>query len=222
MLFYDYAKYDDLFTYFQSNHKSLNLLKDGKDKIKLAWDISQGVKYLHNKKILHLDLRSANILLEQDEVRKTLKPKISNFLWSINLCDNKTFVYPKITISPKDKVWKRWYDPDRLLNRESLVASSDIYSLGLLFWEIAWCEAGNLPFKNVSIKNLHNHLQKGNQETMPKLPIEYQRWKGIVNQMCQFKSEERYNIGDVEIIMGNLYKGRSESMSSFSTDATYY
>ncbi|CAB4374532.1 unnamed protein product [Rhizophagus irregularis] len=38
-----------------------------KEKIKLAWDISQGVKYLHNKKILHLDLRSANILLEQDE-----------------------------------------------------------------------------------------------------------------------------------------------------------
>ncbi|PKY46451.1 hypothetical protein RhiirA4_402516 [Rhizophagus irregularis] len=57
---------------------------------------------------------------------------------------------------------------------------------------------------------------------MPKLPIEYQRWKGIVNQMCQFKSEERYNIGDVDIIMENLYKGRSESMSSFSTDATYF
>jgi hypothetical protein len=50
MLFYDYAKYD-LFTYFQVNHKTWNLLKDWKDKIKLAWGISQGVKYLHDVRI---------------------------------------------------------------------------------------------------------------------------------------------------------------------------
>jgi hypothetical protein len=168
-----------------------------------------------------LDLRSANILLEQDEISNTLIPKISNFMWSRNLCDNKTFAYPKITISPKDKVWKRWYDPDRLLNRDNLVASSDVYSLGLLFWEIAWCKAGKLPFKKISIKNLHNHLQKDNQEKMPELPIEYQRWRDIVSKMCQFKSEGRYDIGSVEIIMGNLYKGRSESISSVSTDATF-
>ncbi|PKY46450.1 hypothetical protein RhiirA4_402514 [Rhizophagus irregularis] len=55
---------------------------------------------------------------------------------------------------------------------------------------------------------------------MPKLPIEYQRWKGIVKQMCQFKSEERDDIGSVEKFMGNLYRGRSESMSSFSSDGT--
>jgi hypothetical protein len=51
MLFYDYAKYDDLFTYFQVNHKSLNLLKDWKEKTKLAWKITQGVKYLHDVRI---------------------------------------------------------------------------------------------------------------------------------------------------------------------------
>ncbi|GES76937.1 kinase-like domain-containing protein [Rhizophagus clarus] len=220
MLFYDYVKYGDLFTYFQVHHNSLNLLNNWKEKIQLAWNISQGVKYLHDRKLLHLDLRSANILLEQDETRKTLIPKISNFLWSRNLCDNKTFVYPKITISSKSKVWKRWYDPDRLLGRENLVAASDVYSLGLLFWEIAWCKEGNLPFKNISIKNLQDYLHKNNQEEMPKLPIEYQRWKDIVNRMCQFKPEGRYDIGSVEIIMGNLYKGRSESMSSVSTDAT--
>ncbi|PKK56970.1 hypothetical protein RhiirC2_798934 [Rhizophagus irregularis] len=107
------VEYGDLFAYFQVNHRSLNLLKDWRDKIKLAWEITQGIKYLHNQKILHLDLRTET--------------------------------------------------------------SSDIYSLGLLFWEIAWCKAGNLPFKKVSIKNLYNHLQKNNQETMPKLPIEYQR-----------------------------------------------
>jgi serine/threonine protein kinase len=164
-----------------------------------------------------LDLRSANILLEQDG--KTLIPKISNFLWSRNLCDNKTFVYPKIT--SKEEVWKRWYDPDRLLNEENITKPSDIYSLGLLFWEIAWCKAGKLPFEKIPIENLYKHLRKNNQEKMPDLP-EYQRWGDIVNKMCQFKSGERNDIESVETIMRNLCKGRSESMSTVSTEATCY
>jgi hypothetical protein len=51
ILFYDHAEYGDLFAYFQVNHRSLNLLKDWRDKIKLAWEITQGIKYLHNVRI---------------------------------------------------------------------------------------------------------------------------------------------------------------------------
>jgi hypothetical protein len=165
-----------------------------------------------------LDLRSANILLKEDEMG--LVPKISNFLWSRDTCDNKTFVSPKIIIPFKEKVWKRWYDPDRLFNEENLALSSDIYSLGLLFWEIAWCKKENLPFEKIPIKNLYYHLQKYHQEQMPKLPVEYRRWENIVKRMCHLKSGERCNIGSVEIIMGKLYKGRSESQSSVSTLST--
>ncbi|CAG8454737.1 19577_t:CDS:10 [Rhizophagus irregularis] len=153
VLFYDYAEHGDLYTYIQVNHdSSRNLLKDWGKKIKLAWEITQGVKFLHNQKILHLDLRSANILLKEDEMGELI-PTISNFLWSRDTCDNKTFVY----------------------------------------------------------------LHKNNQEKMPELPKEYQRWENIVKKMCHLKAEERCNIGSVEIIMGKLYKRRSESQSSVST-----
>ena len=149
-----------------------------------------------------------------------LIPKISNFLWSKNLyAGRKTSVYPEITIPHNEMIWKRWHDPDRLLSEtsfESLLPPSDIYSLGLLFWEIAWCKAKNLPFKKVPVKNLHNHLQKKQEEMPADIPKEYQLWKDIVNKMCRFKSEERYDIGSVEMIMGKL-----RSMSLFvSTNAT--
>ncbi|PKY43389.1 hypothetical protein RhiirA4_457362, partial [Rhizophagus irregularis] len=115
------------------------------------------------------------------------------------------------------KIWKRWHDPDRLLDEENITSSSDIYSLGLLFWEIACCEKENLPFKGIQIKYLYSYLHKNNQEKMPELPKEYQRWENIVKKMCHLKAEERCNIGSVEMIMGKLYKRRSESQSSVST-----
>ncbi|CAB4397996.1 unnamed protein product [Rhizophagus irregularis] len=65
----------------------------------LAWGISIGVKYLHNQKIVHLDLRSENILLKYDEKEETLMPKISNFLWSREIYSGKTSAYPIITLS---------------------------------------------------------------------------------------------------------------------------
>ena len=49
-MFYDYAQRGDLFEYFQKNHNE-NLLKEWKNRIKLAWDISKGVNQLHNVSI---------------------------------------------------------------------------------------------------------------------------------------------------------------------------
>ncbi|CAG8504900.1 20843_t:CDS:10 [Rhizophagus irregularis] len=210
-LFYDCADYGDLFEYFQNNHNSSEhfYLSKWINKIKLAWGISIGVKYLHNQKIVHLDLRSENILLKYDEKEETLMPKISNFLWSREIYSGKTSAYPIITLSSGEEVWKRWYDPDRLRNKKryDFLPPSDIYSLGLLFWEIAWCKPKNLPFKDVPIKNLYNHLTYNNYEKLPEFPDEYQCWGFLINGMWKLKAEDRCNIMTVELSMGKLFKG---------------
>jgi len=129
-----------------------------------------------------------------------LIPRISNFLWSKNLHGNKTSVYPKITIPYDEKIWKRWHDPDRLLNEtsfESLLPPSDIYSLGLLFWEIAWFKPDNLPFKDIPIRELYNHL-RNNQEKLPKIPKEHKLWERLIDKMWQFNPENRCDITTVE------------------------
>ncbi|CAI2162136.1 5761_t:CDS:10 [Funneliformis geosporum] len=228
-LFYENTDYGDLFTYFQVNHNSSeNLVKDWKGKVKLAWEISQAIKFLHEnnklayfnqlrilqQRILHLDLRSANILLKYDATNNSLIPKISNFLWSKKLSVSKTFVHPKIPIPSKDKIWKRWHDPERLINGgnfESLLPSSDIYSLGLLFWEIAWCKEDNLPFKKVAIKKLYKHLQT-KEEKLPEIPKEYRQWELLIINMWQRKPVVRNDIMTVELIMRKLSKGRADSM----------
>uniref|UniRef100_U9SUG7 Protein kinase domain-containing protein n=1 Tax=Rhizophagus irregularis (strain DAOM 181602 / DAOM 197198 / MUCL 43194) TaxID=747089 RepID=U9SUG7_RHIID len=219
-LFYEYAE-RDLSEYFQNS--SANTSKDWKERIQIAWGISQGVRYLHDKSIIHLDLRSANILLKYDGTGEIPVPKITNFIWSIYLCATKTSVRPKIKSSSEEEIWKRWYDPDRLLhgsNFESILPSSDIYSLGLLFWEIVWCKAGNLPFKEVPIKKLYNHLQTNNYEILPEIPEEYKSWENLIKRMWRFKSEKRCNIKTVESTMLKLHKERTNSASSASSFLT--
>ncbi|CAI2162134.1 5760_t:CDS:10 [Funneliformis geosporum] len=215
-LFYEFANFGDLFSYFQGNQT--DLLNNWEEKIKLSLDITQGVRSLHRQGILHLDLRSANILLQYDETEKMLIPKISNFLWSKNLHSRKkTLAYPKITIPLDEMVWKRWYDPDRLLNEddfESLLPSSDIYSLGLLFWEIAWSKAGNLPFKDISIDKLYDHLRSNNKEKLPEISEEYRSWGHLIERMWQNKSEHNCNIHAVEKTLIKLFKCRNNSFSS--------
>ncbi|PKC74659.1 hypothetical protein RhiirA1_529427 [Rhizophagus irregularis] len=172
------------------------------------------------KKIVHLDLRSANILLKYDENEKTLMPKISNFLWSRDFYSGKTSAYPTIIISSGEEVWKRWYDSERLSNMRQFqipTTSADIYSLGLLFWEIAWCKPRNLPFKEVSIEKLYHHLRQYNHENLPELPVDYQHWRLLISKMWKFKAEDRCDINTVEMLMQRLYKGRSDSTSSVSS-----
>jgi serine/threonine protein kinase len=129
-------------------------------------------------------------------------------------------VHPKIKSSSEEEIWKRWYDPDRLShasNFESILPSSDIYSLGLLFWEIVWCKAENLPFKEVPIKKLYNHLQNNNCEKLPEIPDEYKNWENLIKRMWRFKSEDRCNIKTVESTLLKLLKERTISSSSASS-----
>ncbi|PKC17380.1 kinase-like protein, partial [Rhizophagus irregularis] len=66
----EWMEYGNLHEYYTNYRDSINL----EIKIKFALDICRGVAYLHGCKILHHDIQSANILV--NELRKV---KIANF-----------------------------------------------------------------------------------------------------------------------------------------------
>lgn len=47
--------------------------------LKVAIDVSKGMNYLHQNKIIHRDLKTANLLMDENEVRCPLK--FDNFKW---------------------------------------------------------------------------------------------------------------------------------------------
>merc|ERR1719412_2076593 len=114
-----------------------NLLRDGKavpPKKLVEWtkQIASGVKYLHDHKIIHRDLKSPNVLIGKNEILK-----ISDFGTSRTWGEQSTCMSFAGTVA--------WMAPEVIRN-EPCNEKVDIWSFGVLLWELLTCE---IPYQNV-------------------------------------------------------------------------
>ena len=117
-----------------------NFLRDGQDKVPpkrlVDWtkQIASGMKYLHDHKIIHRDLKSPNILIGRNEIIK-----ISDFgtSRSWNGEQSATCMSFAGTVA--------WMAPEVIRN-EPCNEKVDIWSFGVCLWELLCCE---VPYRNV-------------------------------------------------------------------------
>jgi len=92
---------------------------------KIIKEICEGLHYLHEKGIVHLDLKPANILLDDDMV-----PKITDF------GSSRCFSKDQTRVITETKEGTMGYLAPELLFEGVITHSSDLYSLGLIIIEI--------------------------------------------------------------------------------------
>ncbi|RGB22282.1 kinase-like domain-containing protein [Rhizophagus diaphanus] len=193
-----YADGGDLQNYLKTNFK--NLTWD--DKKKLAFQIADGLNYLHNENVLHRDLHSKNIVIHENNA------KITDFgISKIQNDQNSTVYMGHFGVIP-------YMEPKRIFDQNfPYTKSSDIYSFGVLMWEIS---SGYPPFKDSDDKvALGFAINNGTREiTIPGTPIEYENlYKNCWNQepekrpviheiLNEFK---RMNVGIIESISKGIY-----------------
>lgn len=93
-------------------------------RVQIALDIARGLQYLHSSNIIHGNLDSTNILLAND-----WKAKISNF--GISKLKSAAQAMNCIPIKPPSAIW---HAPE--LTSTTSTKESDIWSLGIIFWEL--------------------------------------------------------------------------------------
>ncbi|GBB97330.1 hypothetical protein RclHR1_02970005 [Rhizophagus clarus] len=136
------------------------------DKIQMALDIVRGLKYLHSKHIIHRDLHAKNILVNNNRLMiadfgasKQLSAATHNSIYSIG----NTVGMPEYT---EPQIFK--------IIEYQKTKKSDIYSLGVLLWEIS---SGYPPFLNYPRTVLTNLISHDNLREKPVdgTPQEYQQ-----------------------------------------------
>ncbi|KAF0459335.1 kinase-like protein [Gigaspora margarita] len=154
-----YADSGDLEHYLNAKFSEL----DWSTKIRMAKEISSGIDCLHNANIVHRDLHDKNILVHGGRMI------ITDFGLSLSL--------DKDTLSITSRVYGRceYSDPKYLPSPREYKwdKHSDIYSLGVLFWELSSGVAPFKAFKNRVIR-MSMHLIRGNRETPIKgTPVDF-------------------------------------------------
>lgn len=110
---------------------------DRSDKVRMAKQIAQGMSYLHGQGVVHRDLKPHNVL-ELDGVMK-----IADF--GLVRCKNAVAGTPA-------------YLAPEVYNGDNFNKSVDVFSFGVLLWELF---TGMTPFKEYDICDIKTALNKG-------------------------------------------------------------
>ncbi|KAF9995012.1 hypothetical protein BGZ79_000211 [Entomortierella chlamydospora] len=120
-----------------------------RSKTRIARQVALGLAYLHSKNIIHCDLKSSNILLTEN-----LDAKICDF----GPANGNGGTLP-------------WMAPERLQDPPQSSTKSDIYSLGVVMWEMA---SGRTPYEELTPDRMASLILEGITEIIPEgTPEEY-------------------------------------------------
>lgn len=136
----EYVEGITLKDYLQSNRLSLNAV------LEIGVRLADALQHAHSRNIVHCDIKPQNILID-----KNLNPKIADF-GIAKMVSNQTMVYTSTVMGSV-----HYLSPEQATGGQ-VTASSDVYSLGVVLFEML---TGRVPFDgNTAVAVAMMHAEK--------------------------------------------------------------
>jgi serine/threonine-protein kinase/serine/threonine-protein kinase PpkA len=139
-------------------------------------EITKALAAIHDSGLLHRDLKTSNILLRDDGSLALMDYGVEKSL----LIETGFIAEDEIFCTPY------YVSPERITG-EACTAATDIYSLGIIFYELLM---GEKPFDANSLTEL---MTKHVIESVPELPDDLKHYQAILNGMLEKLPEYRYH-----------------------------
>ncbi|MEE9189587.1 MAG: serine/threonine-protein kinase, partial [Candidatus Neomarinimicrobiota bacterium] len=162
--------------------------------IDITIQIAQGLDKAHNKKIVHRDIKSANIIITNDNVVKIVDFGIAKLAGQTRITQDGTSLGTATYKSPEQTLSK---DVDH---------RTDIWSLGVVLYEML---TGLTPFQGEYEQAVVYSILNEEPESLTKhrigIPKELEQ---IVNKALAKNTDERYQ--NLEYLIVDLYQAKKE------------
>ncbi|MBS0349780.1 MAG: protein kinase, partial [Proteobacteria bacterium] len=146
--------------------------------VRWAMQISCGLNKLHSLNILHRDLKSKNILLNNRE-----EAKVGDF--GLSIIKSTSTSHKKIGSAMGAAGTLPWMAPE-LHNNDPHSKETDVYSLGVVLWEIV---SRKMPYAGLLVGQIISMTMQGKRDPLPTLCPEIFRL--MITACCHFEDKQR-------------------------------
>lgn len=120
--------------------------------LKVALDVSKGMNYLHQNNIIHRDLKTANLLMDEHDVVKVADFGVARVQTQSGVMTAETGTY-------------RWMAPE-VIEHKPYDHRADVFSYAIVLWELL---TGELPYSYLTpLQAAVGVVQKGLRPKIPK------------------------------------------------------
>ncbi len=124
-------------------------------RVSMAREIADGLQYLHASGILHRDIKSHNVLLTSDNHAK---------LCDFGLSKLRTVSVASLSAASNALGTYAWSAPEVILNGDEHSPASDVYSMGIVMWELMTCK---IPFEGLDHSQVYARLSNQQRPDVP-------------------------------------------------------
>lgn len=151
----------------------------------------RGLRYLHSEGVLHRDLKSHNVLISEGYIAKLTDFGLAKLVENYHESSTSQGITGTI----------RWMAPE-VLRKNNHSYQSDIYSLGMIMWEIAAKEI--IPFKQINNNHavIYNIVFNNLREDIPTDTPE--ELKEIVQSCWRENPQKRINLEEIDFKINKL------------------
>lgn len=119
--------------------------------LKFALEVCRGMDYLHKRRIVHRDLKAANLLLDETGVVKIADFGVARVLDHTGVMTAETGTY-------------RWMAPE-VIEHQPYGVEADVFSFGIVLWELL---TGRVPYADMTpLQAAVGVVQKGLRPPLP-------------------------------------------------------